>query len=161
MPQRKRKSTPPTPTPPTDDQVRHALAVIAKAPPAVFIAEHPLRARFSAAIALVAQAVVILDEVRASGEQDALETEGRLGDADLTGHAWEAADDLRSLLPRWSSMLNDWHETRDVHVSAFRTALADSDSTSIAHYLAVAVAIEAEWPDHLRQRVDSAPKVKP
>lgn len=149
MPDREQSNAPP---PPTENQVRHALAVIAKAPPAVFIAEHALRARFSAAIALVAQAVVILDEVHASGDQHALEAEGRLGDADLTGHAWEAADDLRSLLPRWSSMLNDWHDTRDVHLSAFRTSIAEEDSTEVENYIAAAAAIEARWPSHSRRR---------
>jgi hypothetical protein len=152
MPERRKKSTPPPHTPPTEDQARHALAVIAKAPPAVLIAEHPLRARFSAAIALVAQAVVIFDEVRASGDQNALEAEGRLGDADLTGHAWEAGDDLRSLLPRWSSMLDDWHDTRDLHLSAFRTAIEEEDSVGVEHYIAAAAAIEARWPSHRVRR---------
>lgn len=146
MPQRKRKSTASTPTPPTEESVRHALDVIAKAPPAVFVAEHALRARFSAALALVAQAIVILDEVHASGDQHALEADGRLGDADLTGHAWEAADDLRSLLPRWSQMLTDWHEVRDVHLSAFRTDIEEEDAAGVEHYLSVAAAIAARWP---------------
>jgi hypothetical protein len=152
MPDREKCTAPPTHTPPTEDQIRHALRVIAKAPPAVFIAEHALRARFSAAISLVAQAVVIFDEVRASGDQETLEAEGRLGDADLTGHGWEAGDDLRSLLPRWSSMLDDWHETRDIHVSAFRTAIEEDDSLGVEHYVAVAAAIAARWPSHSLRR---------
>lgn len=154
MADRGKCTAPPPHTPPTEDQVRHALAVIAKAPPAVLIAEHPLRARFSAAIALVAQAVVIFDEVRASGDQNALKAEGRLGDADLTGHAWEAGDDLRDLLPRWSSMLTDWHDTRDMHVSAFRTAIEEEDSEGVEHYVAVAAAIEARWPSRRPRRAE-------
>lgn len=134
-----------------EDQVRHALAVIAKAPPAVFVAEHAHRARFSAALALVAQAITIFDEVHATGDQDELEAEGRLGDADLTGHAWEAADDLRSLMPKWSRVLTDWHETRDVNLSAFRTAIAEEDSSGVEHYVAVAAAIAARWPSHSRR----------
>lgn len=125
MPDREKSTAPP---PPTEAQVRHALAVIAKAPPAVFIAEHALRARFSAALALMAQAVVVFDEVRATGEQDTLEAEGRLGDADLIGRAWEVADDLRSELAKWSRAVTDWHEVREVNLSAFRTAIAESDS---------------------------------
>jgi hypothetical protein len=134
-----------------EDQVRHALAVIAKAPPAVFIAKHALRSRFSAALALVAQAITVFDEVRATGDQKDLEADGRLGDADLTGRAWEAADDLRGDLAQWSRVLTDWHEVREVSLSAFRTAVADSDSSSVEHYVAVAGAIEARWPSHSRR----------
>lgn len=145
MPQRTRKSTA-SPPPPTEDQVRHALAVIGKAPPAVLIPEHALRSRFSVALALVAQAVTVFDEVRASGDQDALEAEGRLGDADLIGHAWEAGDDLRGDLAKWSRALTDWHEVRETALLAFRGAIADADADSIKHHLAVAAAIEARWP---------------
>jgi hypothetical protein len=49
-------------------------------------------------------------------------------------------------------MLDDWHDTRDLHLSAFRTAIEEEDSVGVEHYIAAAAAIEARWPSHRVRR---------
>ena len=79
-----------------DQQAAAALDRLKSAPPAVFAASGERQARWSAAVAHLAQAIAIFAEVAVSGDADALEADGRLGDANLVTCAQEAVSDMRA-----------------------------------------------------------------
>lgn len=83
-----------------EDQARTALAAIKAAPRGAFTATEERRARWSAAVSLLAQAVAVFAEVAASGDYEALEVKGLLGDSALVSEASAAAHDLRDDLAR-------------------------------------------------------------
>lgn len=84
-------------------QARAALAIIKAAPLGVFVPSGERLARWSAGVSLLAQAVAVIAEVSVSGDADALESKGLLGDAALVIQAEEAASGLRGDLGQFAA----------------------------------------------------------